>query len=93
MMKILISENKINKILELLKSFGDEYKDSEGRIVKTEIEVTFKPDMNLFLIYPTFYVNTKRGFPYNLYKHILAQNLEEFFGVSVHTAQPKVIEV
>jgi hypothetical protein len=93
MMKILITENKINKILELLKSFGNEYTDSEGRIVKTEIDVKFIPDRNLYLIYPTFYVLTKKGFPHNLYKHILAQNLEEFFGVSVHTAQPKVIVV
>jgi hypothetical protein len=92
-MKYIITENQNERVINLLKQFGNEYTDSEGRIVKTEIDVKFIPDRNLYLIYPTFYVLTKKGFPYNLYKHILAQNLEEFFGVSVHTSQPKVIEV
>ena len=91
--EVSITENQNERVINLLKKFGNEYTDSEGRIVKTEIDVKFIPDRNLYLIYPTFYVLTKKGFPHNLYKHILAQKLEEFFGVSVHTSQPQVIEV
>jgi hypothetical protein len=38
-------------------------------------------------------VKNKKGFPHNIYKHMLAQNVEDMMGVPVHTAAVRVKEI
>lgn len=89
-MKIVITESQNDRIIKLMKQLGNDYTDSEGRILKTDIEVEYLPERELYMIYPIFYVKSRKEFPYNFYKHVLAQRLEDVFGVSVHTASARV---
>jgi hypothetical protein len=38
-------------------------------------------------------VKNKKGFPHHIYKHMLAQNVEDMIGVPVHTAAARVKEI
>jgi hypothetical protein len=88
-MKYIVSDNQIEKVLELIKTIGEQY--SEGGIVKTEMEVVYDEEHNMFFIRPTFHIS-KKGFPYHIYKHILAQKIEDYIGFPVHSWQPNLVK-
>jgi hypothetical protein len=90
-MKYIITEDQNNRILKLIKQFAESY--SGGQVIKTEVEVEYDPERDLYLLYPIFYVKNKKGFPHNIYKHMLAQNVEDMMGVPVHTAAVRVTEI
>jgi hypothetical protein len=90
-MKYIITEDQNNRILKLIKQFAESY--SGGQVIKTEVEVEYDPERDLYLLYPIFYVKNKKGFPHNIYKHMLAQNVEDMMGVPVHTAAVRVKEI
>jgi hypothetical protein len=90
-MKYVITEDQNNRILKLIKQFAESY--SEERVVKTEVEVEYNPEKDLYVLYPIFYVKNKKGFPHHIYKHMLAQNVEDMIGVPVHTAAARVKEI
>ena len=90
-MKYLITEDQNNRILKLIKQFAETY--GGGQVIKTEVEVEYDPERDLYLLYPIFYVKNKKGFPHHIYKHMLAQNVEDMIGVPVHTAAVRVKEI
>jgi|LakMenE18May11ns_1017448.scaffolds.fasta_scaffold9148180_2 hypothetical protein len=90
-MKYIITEDQNNRILKLIKQFAESY--SGGQIIKTEVEVEYDPERDLYLLHPIFYVKNKKGFPHHIYKHMLAQNVEDMIGVPVHTAAARVKEI
>jgi hypothetical protein len=90
-MKYTITEDQNNRILKLIKQFAESY--SGGQVIKTEVEVEYDTERDLYVLYPIFYVKNKKGFPHNIYKHILAQNVEDMIGVPVHTSSARVIEI
>jgi len=90
-MKYVITEDQNNRILKLIKQFAETY--SGGQVIKTEVEVEYDSERDLYLLYPIFYVKNKKGFPHHLYKHMLAQNVEDMIGVPVHTASARVKEI
>jgi hypothetical protein len=90
-MKYIITEDQNNRILKLIKQFAETY--SGGQVIKTEVEVEYDSERDLYLLYPIFYVINKKGFPHHIYKHMLAQNVEDMIGVPVHTASARVKEI
>jgi hypothetical protein len=90
-MKYIITEDQNNRILKLIKQFAETY--SGGQVIKTEVEVEYDSERDLYLLYPIFYVKNKKGFPHHIYKHMLAQNVEDMIGVPVHTAAARVKEI
>ena len=90
-MKYLLTEEQNNRILQFIKQFAECY--SEEPVIKTEVEVEYDPERDLYVLYPIFYVKNKKGFPHHIYKHMLAQNVEDMIGVPVHTAAARVEEI
>lgn len=90
-MKYVITEEQNNRILKLIKQFAESY--SEERVIKTEVEVEYDPESDLYILYPIFYVKNKKEFPHHIYKHMLAQNVEDMIGVPVYTAAARVKEI
>ena len=90
-MKYLITEQQNNKITQMIKDFADSY--SEERVVGTDVEVEYDPKRELYVIYPIFYVKNKKNFPHHIYKHILAQKIEDYLGIPVHSASARVKEI
>lgn len=87
-MKYLITEQQNNRIIDMIKDFANTYE--EERVVRTDVEVEYDPKLKLYLIYPVFYVKNKEKFPTHLYKHILAQKIEDYLGVPTHSAAARV---
>jgi hypothetical protein len=46
-MKYIITEDQNNRILKLIKQFAESY--SGGQIIKTEVEVEYDPERDLYL--------------------------------------------
>lgn len=90
-MKYVITEEQNNRIMRLIKQFANSF--AGDKVVRTEVEVEYKPENNLYILHPTFYVRKKDGFAHYIYKHILAQRVEDLLGVSVHTSNPIVVEI
>jgi hypothetical protein len=74
-----------------MKKFANQYE--EGSVIKTDVEIEYSPERNLYLIYPIFYVKNKTNFPHHIYKHMLSQRVEDLFGVSVHSGAARVKEI
>lgn len=90
-MDIVITESQNDRIIEMMKQYANQY--SEERVIRTEVEIGYNRERGLYLIYPIFYVKNKEKFPHHIYKHMLAQRMEDMFGVPVHSGSPKVIEI
>ena len=90
-MKYLITEQQNNKIIQMIKDFADSY--AEERVVRTDVEVEYDPKRELYLIYPIFYVKNKEKFPTYIYKHMLAQKIEDYLGIPVHSMSARVKEI
>lgn len=75
----------------MIKDFASSY--AEERVVRTEVEVEYDPKREFYLIYPVFYVKNKKNFPTHIYKHILAQKIEDYLGVPVHSTSARVKEI
>lgn len=81
-------EKEINRKYKIIEVVGSNY--TYEHILKTEVEVRYNPENDFFIIYPTFYVKVTRKFPYQLYKHILAQHIQDYTGFSIHSGPCKV---
>lgn len=90
-MKYLITEEQNNKIIDMIKDFANLY--VEERVVRTEVEVEYDPKRELYVIHPIFYVKNKHNFPHGVYKHMLAQQIEDYMGIPVHSASVRVREI
>jgi hypothetical protein len=90
-MKYIITEQQNNKIIDMIKDFANTY--AEERVVRTDVEVEYDPKRELYLIYPIFYVKNKERFPTHIYKHLLAQKVEDYFGVPTHSTSARVKEI
>jgi hypothetical protein len=87
-MKIIITEQQNNRLMGLMKDFADEYK--EEKVIRTEVEIEYLPEKDLYFLHPIFYVKSKINFPHHIYKHILAQRVEDMFGVPVHSSSVRL---
>jgi hypothetical protein len=90
-MKYVITEDQNNRILKLIKQFAENY--TEEKVIKTEVEVEYDSKKDLYVLYPIFYVKNKKGFPHHIYKHMLAQKVEDMIGVPIHTAAAIIKEI
>lgn len=87
-MKYIVTENQNERIIKLIKQFADTY--TEPGIVRTEVEVEYDPKRELYVLYPIFYVKRKGDFSYQVYKHILAQKVEDYMGFPIHSSSARV---
>ena len=93
-MKVIITEQQNERLMDMMKKFAEQYADSESRLVKTEVEIRYNKPRDAYILRPTFYVKDKTSFPAHVYRHILSQRVEEYFGVNVlSTNDADVIEV
>lgn len=90
-MKFIITEQQNDRLMGLMKDFADQYK--EERVIQTEVDIEYSPEKDLYLLHPIFHVKSKVNFPHHIYKHILAQQLEDMFGVSVHSASVRLKKI
>lgn len=92
MSNYIITEQQNDKLMELIKKFANQY--TEERVIQTDVEVEYSNEKGLYILHPVFYVKNKEGFPHHIYKHMLAQRVEDMFGVPVHcsSARVKVID-
>lgn len=90
-MKIVITEEQNNRLMGLMKDYANQY--AEHRVEKTDVEIEYSPERDLYLIYPLFYTKNKENFPHHIYKHILAQRIQDIFGVPVHSRPARVKEI
>lgn len=90
-MKYIITEEQNDRVIELIKKFASTY--SEERVIRTEVEVEYDSKRDLYILYPAFYVKDKTKFPHHIYKHIIAQRVEDMFGVPVHSGPARVKEI
>ena len=88
--KYIITESQNDRILNLIKQFAETY--VEGQIVKTEVEVEYDSRRKLYVLHPFFHVKNRGRFPRDVYKHALAQYVENMVGVPVHTSSARVKE-
>ena len=87
-MKYIITEQQNDRVIDMIKQFAEQY--TEPRIVRTEVEVEYDPKRELYVLYPIFYVKRKGDFPYQVYKHSLAQKVEDYMGFPVHSGSARV---
>jgi hypothetical protein len=90
-MKIVITEQQNDRLMGLMKNFADQYKE-EG-VIQTEVDIEYSPEKDLYILHPIFYVKSKVKFPHHIYKHALAQHVEDMFGVPVHSASVRLKKV
>jgi hypothetical protein len=74
--------------MELMKKFANQY--IEERVIQTDVEIEYSNEKGAYILYPVFYVKNKENFPHHIYKHILAQRVEDMFGVPVHSSSARV---
>lgn len=87
-MKYMITEQQNDRVINMIKQFAEQY--TERGIVRTEVEVEYDPKKELYILYPIFYVNERGKFPYRIFKHALAQKVEDYTGFPVHSASVRV---
>jgi len=87
-MKYIVTENQNERIIKLIKQFADTY--TEDGIVRTDVEVEYSAEKNLYVLYPIFYIKRTGEFPYQMYKHRLAQKVQNYTGFPVHSASARV---
>jgi hypothetical protein len=90
-MKVIITEQQSNRIMNMIKEFGGEFSDE--RVVHTEVNVEYHSKRKMYHITPIFYVKNKKTFPYSFYRHMLAQRIEDYIGAPVHSVNSFVEEV
>jgi len=90
-MKVIITEQQNERIMDIIRGLGEEFSDE--RVVRTEVYVEYYPKRKLYYITPTFYVKDEEKFPHSFYRHMLAQRIEDYLGVPVHSVNAFVEEV
>ena len=95
-MRYILSEQQNERIMKLIKSVGDTYKDEY--VVKTDVEVDSANDDSggtYYILYPKFYIekdmliNLSAGRK-GLFKHELADFVETMVGVPVHSSSIRI---
>ena len=84
----MITEQQNDRVIDMIKQFAEQY--TERGIVSTEVEVEYDPKKELYILYPIFYVKERGKFPYHIFKHALAQKVEDYMGFPVHSASVRV---
>jgi hypothetical protein len=87
-MKYVITERQNDRVIDMIKQFAEQY--AEMGIVRTKVEVEYDSNKDIYFLYPVFYVRERGNAPYHIYKHALAQKVEDYMGLSVHSASVRV---
>lgn len=90
-MKYIISEKQRDRIMNVIKQFAETYQF--GPVLRTEVEVEYDSERDLFLLHPKFFVKAKKSLPYHIHKHLLAQKVEDYIGLPVHSAAHRIEEL
>lgn len=87
-MRYVITEKQNDRVIDMIKQFAEQY--TERGIVRTEVEVEYDSNMGVYVLYPRFYVKERGKFPYHIFKHELAQKVEDYMGIPVRSASVRV---
>lgn len=91
-MNYLITEQQNDRIIDMMKKFAENY--SEKGIIRTKADIVYNAPRDAYIVYPTFYVKKKEGFPSHVYRHLLAQRIQEYIGIKTLSANhAEVIEI
>jgi hypothetical protein len=90
-MKYIISEEQNDRIKEIIKSVAETF--TNEFIVKTEVEVQEARGMRnelYYEVFPIFTIKGALGPDFHLFRHQLAQYVEDYVGVPVHGRAAKI---
>lgn len=96
-MKYILSEEQNNRIMEIIKKAAENY--TNQFVVKTEVEVETKKNESgesYYVLYPKFYVKEVYGYEWEelkrtkpLFKHFLADYVQDLLGFPVHSVSAR----
>lgn len=93
-MKYQISEQQNERIFDIIKNVAEQY--TNDNIVKTEVVVSATTDAGgdvYYVLYPTFYVKGGMGPDFHIWRHNLAQYVEDVLGFPVHARSARLLHV
>ena len=97
-MKYIITESQEERIMRIIKNVAEHFKNNF--IVRTEVEVESKVDDSgetYYVLYPKFFVKRVWGIEWeefqqtkNNFKHELADYVEKYIGVPIHSYPARI---
>ena len=92
MAKIVISESQNDRIKQIIKQVAETF--TNDYVMKTEVAIEEGKAMmggTYYILHPIFYVTERTMGPdFHLFKHQLAQFVEDIVGVPVHSATASI---
>lgn len=88
MKRFIITEQQNDRIKQIIKQVAETF--TNDNVVKTEVAVEEGKDMMggvYYILHPIFYVTERTAGPdFHLFKHQLAQFVEDMVGAPIHSA-------